>query len=114
MSARARITLGIGLLLAVFAMIIREINWLAVVLTLIGLNGASARLPDRFVLISASVVPQLLLNVPLSTTLLSNGLGLLVLLWYVTPRSYFDNIAIEVTPFRGAPNLRAIHSEPIC
>ena len=70
-------------------------------------NGASARLPDRFVLISASVIPHLLLNVPLSTTLLSNGLGLLILLWYVTPRSYFDKVAIEVTPCRAAPKLRA-------
>jgi|SRR5579863_407698 len=37
MSARARITLGIALLVAVFAMIIREIHWLAVLLTLFGL-----------------------------------------------------------------------------
>ncbi len=36
MSPRARITLGIGLLLAVFAMIIREIHWLAVLLRSIG------------------------------------------------------------------------------
>ncbi|WP_154071366.1 hypothetical protein [Bradyrhizobium lablabi] len=56
-------------------------------------NKASAGLPDRFVLISASVIPQILLNVPLSTTLLSNGLGLLFLLWHVTPRSYFDKTA---------------------
>ncbi len=53
-------------------------------------NKASAGLPGRFVLISTSVIPQILLNVPLSTTLLSNGLGLLFLLWHVTPRSYFD------------------------
>lgn len=56
-------------------------------------NKASAGLPCRFVLISASVVPQILLNVPLTTTLLSNGLGLLFLLWHVTPRSYFDKAA---------------------
>ena len=37
MSPRARITLGIGLLLAVFAMIIREIHWLAVLLIFFGL-----------------------------------------------------------------------------
>jgi len=56
-------------------------------------NKASAALPHRFVLISASVVPQMLLNVPLTTTLLSNGIGLLFLLWYVTPRGYFDKTA---------------------
>jgi len=78
-------------------------------------NGASARLPDRFVLISASIIPHLLLDVPLSTTLLSNGLGLLILLWYVTPRSYFDKAAIEVTPCRAAPEpkLGTIHREQI-
>ena len=37
MSARPRITLGIGLLLAVFAMIIREIHWLAALLLFFGL-----------------------------------------------------------------------------
>lgn len=78
-------------------------------------NGASARLPDRFVLISASIIPHLLLNVPLSTTLLSNGLGLLVLLWYVTPRSYFDKVAIAAAPCRSAPEARlcANHREQI-
>src|SRR5258708_39027572 len=48
MSARARITLGIGLLLAVFAMIIREIHWLAVLLTFFGLFlVAWGRLPKE-------------------------------------------------------------------
>ena len=37
MAARARITLGIALLLAVLAMIIREIHWLAALLTFFGL-----------------------------------------------------------------------------
>ena len=37
MSTRARITLGIALLLAVLAMIIREIHWLAVLLALFAL-----------------------------------------------------------------------------
>ena len=53
-------------------------------------NKVSAGLPARFVLISAAVIPHILLNVPLSTTLLSNGLGLLMLLWFVTPRDYFS------------------------
>jgi hypothetical protein len=52
-------------------------------------NKVSAGLPPRFILISAAIIPHVLLNVPLSTTLLSNGLGLLMLLWYLTPRNYF-------------------------
>ena len=53
-------------------------------------NKVSAGLPPRFVLISAAIIPHILLNVPLSTTLLSNGLGVLMLLWFVTPRDYFS------------------------
>jgi hypothetical protein len=53
-------------------------------------NRLSAGLPARFVLISAAIIPHILLNVALSTTLLSNGLGLLMLLWCLTPRDYFS------------------------
>lgn len=49
-------------------------------------NVATASLQPRFILISGAIVPHILLNVPLSTTLLSNGLSLLILLWIVTPR----------------------------
>jgi len=52
-------------------------------------NKASSGLPKEFVLVSGAIIPHILLNVPLSTTLLSNGLGLLMLLWYLTPRDYF-------------------------
>jgi hypothetical protein len=48
-------------------------------------NSVSAHLPKRFVATSAGVAIQVLVNVPLSTSLLSNGLLLLFLLWYVTP-----------------------------
>lgn len=51
-------------------------------------NRVSAHLPARFVLISGAVVPQVLLNVPMSTALLTNGVALLFLLWYVMPRSF--------------------------
>lgn len=51
-------------------------------------NMASAGLPARFILISGAIIPHTLLNVPLSTTLLSNGLGLLMLLWWMTPRQH--------------------------
>jgi hypothetical protein len=44
---------------------------------------ASAGLPARFVLISGAMLPQILLNVPLTTTLLTHGAAVLFLLWYV-------------------------------
>ncbi|WP_051334757.1 hypothetical protein [Bradyrhizobium sp. Ai1a-2] len=52
-------------------------------------NRLSAGLPPRFVLISGSILPQILLNVPLTTTMLSHGAAFLFLLWYLTPRSMF-------------------------
>jgi hypothetical protein len=53
-------------------------------------NRLSAGLPDRFVLISGAVFPQILLNVPLSVALLTHGLAVLFLLWYITPRTIFE------------------------
>jgi hypothetical protein len=53
-------------------------------------NRASSGLPARFVLISGSAMPPLLLNVPLTVALVTYGAGFLVLLWYITPRSIFD------------------------
>jgi hypothetical protein len=50
-------------------------------------NRLSAGLPPRFILISGAVLPQVLLNVPLSTVLLTHGMGILFLLWYITPRT---------------------------
>jgi hypothetical protein len=49
-------------------------------------NRLSAGLPDRFILLSGAAFPQILLNVPLTTTLLSHGAALLFLLWYIVPR----------------------------
>jgi hypothetical protein len=48
-------------------------------------NSVSARLPAPLVAVSSGLGMQALLNVPLSTTLLSNGLLVLFLLWYITP-----------------------------
>jgi len=48
-------------------------------------NSISARLPAPVVAVSAGLVVEALLNVPLSTCFLSNGLFVLFLLWYVTP-----------------------------
>jgi hypothetical protein len=49
-------------------------------------NLYSSGLPSRFVLISGSMIAVTLLNVPLSTTMLTNGYGLLLILWLLTPR----------------------------
>jgi hypothetical protein len=48
-------------------------------------NNVSARLPPPLIATSAGLVIQALLNVALSTNLLSNGFLLLLLLWYITP-----------------------------
>jgi hypothetical protein len=53
-------------------------------------NRLSAGLPVRFVLISGAVLPQALLNVPLSTVLLTHGAVILFVLWYITPRTIFE------------------------
>ncbi len=53
-------------------------------------NSVSAHLPKRLVATSAGVAMQVLVNVPLSASLLSNGLLLLFLLWYVTPAPETD------------------------
>jgi hypothetical protein len=52
-------------------------------------NRLSAGLPATFVLLSGGMVARVLLDVPLATTLLSNGAALLFVLWYVTPREIF-------------------------
>jgi hypothetical protein len=49
-------------------------------------NGVSGRLPPLLIAISSGVViQQSLMNAPLSITLLSNGLVVLFLLWYIAP-----------------------------
>jgi hypothetical protein len=50
-------------------------------------NRLSSGLPPRFILISSTVFPQILLNIPLTTALLSHGAALLFLFWYITPRT---------------------------
>jgi hypothetical protein len=54
-------------------------------------NRLSAGLPPRFIMISGAVLPQILLNVPLTITLITHGAALLFLLWYVTPRTMFKH-----------------------
>lgn len=53
-------------------------------------NRISFGLPRWFILVSAALLPQILLNVPLTITMVTYGAGLLFLLWYITPRSIFE------------------------
>ncbi len=53
-------------------------------------NRLSAGLPSSFVVVSGAILAQIMMNVPLATILLSHGAGLLFLLWYITPRSMFQ------------------------
>src|SRR5262249_4279578 len=56
-------------------------------------NRLSFGLPATFVIVSGGMLPHVLLNVPLFTNLLSNGIAVLFLLWYITPRSAFGHEA---------------------
>jgi hypothetical protein len=53
-------------------------------------NRLSAGLPPRFILLSSAVLLPILLNVPLSIVLNTHGAALLFLLWYITPRTIFE------------------------
>jgi hypothetical protein len=53
-------------------------------------NRVSADLPPRFVLMSSAMIPEILLNVPLTTSLLSNGIVVLFLMWHIVPRAIFE------------------------
>jgi hypothetical protein len=57
-------------------------------------NRLSAGLPAAFILISSAVLPQVLLNVPLTTVLLTHGGGMLFLLWYIMPRPMLEPQAV--------------------
>ena len=65
-------------------------------------NRLSAGLPPRLILISSAALPQIFLNVPLTTTLLSHGAAVLFLLWYITPRSLFPQDSTHETSSRKA------------
>ncbi|MET3909127.1 hypothetical protein ABID59_003481 [Bradyrhizobium sp. S3.3.6] len=49
-------------------------------------SAMASHLPARFVLLSSGIVVQQIINVPLSTALLSHGAALLFLLWWLTPK----------------------------
>jgi hypothetical protein len=61
-------------------------------------NRLSAGLPAGFILTSGAAFSQILLNVPLSTALLTHGAATLFLLWYVTPRAMFKERTVTETP----------------
>ncbi|PDT75675.1 hypothetical protein CO675_19825 [Bradyrhizobium sp. C9] len=46
---------------------------------------ASRHLPPRFIAVSSGIAVQTIMNVPLTTSLASNGIALLFLLWWLTP-----------------------------
>jgi hypothetical protein len=54
-------------------------------------NRLSAGLSARFILLSAGMLPLVIINVPLTVTLVTHGAVLLGVLWFVTPRSIFDD-----------------------
>ncbi|MEH2518994.1 hypothetical protein V1279_004567 [Bradyrhizobium sp. AZCC 1610] len=58
-------------------------------------NRLSAGLQPQFILISSAILVQALLNVPLTTVLLSHGAGALFVLWYIIPR---DAFGVTATP----------------
>jgi hypothetical protein len=64
-------------------------------------NRLSAGLPAGFILVSGAVLPQVFLNVPLTTVLLTHGAGLLFLLWYITPRTIFEQGSVAQTAVTG-------------
>jgi hypothetical protein len=53
-------------------------------------NRLSSGLPSKFILVSGGILPQVFLNVPLTTTLFTGAAAVLFLLWYVTPRTMFE------------------------
>ena len=65
-------------------------------------NRLSAGLQPQFILISGAVLAQALLNVPLTTVLLTHGAGMLFVLWYVTPRDAAFGMTANTLP---APKL---------
>ena len=60
-------------------------------------NRLASGLPSKFILLSGGILPQVFLNVPLTTTLLTNGAAVLFLLWYVTPRAIFEQTTSKPT-----------------
>jgi hypothetical protein len=56
-------------------------------------NRLSSGLSPILILLSGGMLSQVFLNVPLTTSLLTNGAALTFLLWYITPRGIFGRAA---------------------
>ncbi|MBR0757045.1 hypothetical protein JQ604_33095 [Bradyrhizobium jicamae] len=52
-------------------------------------NRVAAGLPPAFVLVSSSMIPQIIMNVPLTVTMVTHGTILLFAIWHITPRTIF-------------------------
>ena len=63
-------------------------------------NRASSGLAPSFILLSSAMLPQIFLNVPMSTILVTHGLANLFLLWWITPRAM--HVEAEQTGLLGA------------
>jgi hypothetical protein len=74
---------SVGLILAPIAMFA---SGLVIALA----NRLSAGLPSSFILLSSGIILQSFMNIPLTTNLLSSGAAILFLLWYLTPRTLFE------------------------
>lgn len=58
-------------------------------LVIAAVNRLSSGLPPKFILLSGAILWQALMNIPLTTSMLTSGAAFLFLLWYVTPREIF-------------------------
>lgn len=58
-------------------------------------SAMASHLPARFVLLSSGIVVQQIINVPLSTALLSHGAALLFLLWWLTPKTALQKFRLN-------------------
>ena len=74
-------------------------------------NRASAGLPPGFVLISSALLPETFLNVPFTTALLTHGAGFLFLLWYVMPRTIFEQKSNRKTTLGPDVTVDSQHTE---
>jgi hypothetical protein len=59
-------------------------------------SAMASHLPPRFVLLSSGIIVQQIINVPLSTALLSHGAALLFLLWWLTPKMTTGIMALRI------------------
>jgi len=58
-------------------------------LVIAAVNRLSSGLPPTFILLSGGILWQALMNIPLTTSMLTSGAAFLFALWYVTPREIF-------------------------